>query len=101
MKYSSKEYAAGLLDIELQRVTFIELESKLIWANSSTEGSIVVTAKREVELKVDDREKILVAFDKYSFVGHIDTKEIFAIRVVILASFSFQNEPQQEFRNVF
>ena len=99
-KIAPKEYLNVLHDVELLKMGFLEIKSKLYPENLS-DATIDVNTDNKVQINTVDKNKILAAVDTYLINATIDKKKIFDIEIKLLAIFECRAELSKEFLDLF
>lgn len=99
-KLIPEKYLNSLYDVEVEKIGFVDISSKL-HVDNLTDGQIEVDATNEVEIQIDQNKRTFAAIDKYSFSGRIKGNQVFEISTKILTVFKSRVVPDQAFIHVF
>ncbi len=99
-KLTPKKYLNALEVIDVKKVGFLEIHSKLYVKNFSDEP-INVDASNEVEFQTDEKAGLLAVIDKYAFKGLVKGKPVFDISFHILVYLTTKVKLDQQFLRLF
>jgi preprotein translocase subunit SecB len=99
-KMSPKQYLNALTQIEVQRIGFQEICSKLHVENFA-EGEITVEVKNQVEIQPDEKNGTFLAIDIYTVSGLVKGKPLFEIKLRIIVAIHSKVTSDKEFIEIF
>lgn len=99
-KLSPKEFSNALNDIEIRKIGFLEIQSKL-YPENFREGEITVNADNRADFQMDQINKTFIVIDHFDFTGMIKNSKVFTIQFKIMVIFGMEKEPTKDFLTLF
>ena len=100
-RYSVAEYKRDLKNIRLERLFFVEFNSKLNIDELSESDSISMDSKNSVQVLENNEDNSFAIIDKYIFTGTSKKKQVLEISMKIMAVFEYEKELSNDFFKKF
>lgn len=99
-KISPEKFSNALELIEIKKIGFTEITSKL-YVQNLKDGEIVLDANNDVEIQTEGQSKTLAAIDKYRIVGKIKDALLFEIKLDVMVIFEAKAKVDPSFIKLF
>ncbi len=97
---SNTKYSKQLDSIKLEKISFSEINAKLFPENFG-DGGISVEVKNTVEIQKEENDTFFAGIDSFTILCVLSNKTVAEINLKAVAIFTFTNEIDNEFLELF